>query len=64
MLFVKNLDGFIMFFVDYRPPNAVTIKDKYPLPNHEELTDQLAEANYFSSLDLRSGYCQCKKVEE
>ena len=30
--------------MDNRVLNAVTIKDKYPLPNHEDLTDQLAEA--------------------
>ena len=56
MLFVKNPDGFLRFCMDYRALNAVTIKDKYPLPNHEDLTDQLAGAKYFSSLDLRSGY--------
>ena len=42
--------------MDYRAFNAVTIKDKYPLPNHEDLTDQLAGAKFFSSLDLRNGY--------
>ena len=42
--------------MDYRALNAVIIKDKYPLPNHEDLTDQLAGAKFFSSLDLRSGY--------
>ena len=56
MLFVKNPDGFLMFCVDYKALNAVTIKDKYPLPNHEEMTDQLSGAKYFASLDLRSGY--------
>ena len=56
MLFVKKPDKYLRFFVDYRALNAVTIKDKYPLPNHEDLTDKLAGAKYFSSLDLRSGY--------
>ena len=56
MLNVKKPDGSLRFYVDYRPLNAVIIKDKYPLPNHEDLTEQLAGAKYFSSLELRSGY--------
>ena len=40
--------------VDYRPLNAVTIKNKYPLPRIDTLFDQLA----FSKIDLRSGYHQ------
>ena len=56
MLFMKKPDGSLRFCIDYRALNAVTIKDKYPLPNYEDLTDQLAGAKYFSSLDLRSGY--------
>ena len=42
--------------MDYRALNAVNIREKYPLPNHEDLTDQLVGAKYFSSLDLRRGY--------
>ena len=56
MLFVKKPDGSLRFCVDYKALNAVTIRDKYPLPNHEDLTDQLAEAKYFTNLDLGSGY--------
>ena len=56
MLFVKKPDGSLRFCVDYMALNAVIIRDKYLLPNHEDLTDQLAVAKYFSSLDLRSRY--------
>ena len=56
MLFVKKPDGSLRFCLDYRALNAVTIKDRYPLPNHEDLADQLAGAKFFSSLDLRSGF--------
>ena len=44
--------------VDYRPLNAVTIKNKYPLPRIDILFDQLAKAKVFSMIDLRSGYHQ------
>ena len=46
--------------VDYRGINAITIKNKYPLPRVDELFDQLKGARYFSKIDLRSGYHQVR----
>jgi hypothetical protein len=46
--------------VDYRPLNAVTIKNKYPLPHIDILFDQLAGAHLFSKIDLLSGYRHIK----
>ena len=46
--------------VDYRPLNAVTVKNKYLLPRIDILFDQLARAKIFSKIDLRSGYHQIK----
>jgi hypothetical protein len=55
-LFVKKKDGSLKLCVDYRPLNAVTVKNKYPLPRIDVLFDQLAGAKIFSKIDLRSGY--------
>jgi hypothetical protein len=50
--------------IDYRPLNAVTVKNKYPLPRIDLLFDQLIGAQVFSKIDLRSGYHQFKIHEE
>jgi hypothetical protein len=57
---VKKKDGSLRMCVDYRPLNAVTIKNKYLLPRIDVLFDQLAGAKVFSKIDLRSGYHQIK----
>jgi hypothetical protein len=59
-LFVKKKHGSLWMCVAYRPLNAVTIKNKYPLPRIDVLFDQLAGAKFFSKIDLRSGYHQIK----
>jgi hypothetical protein len=59
-LFVKKKDGSLRMCVDYRSLNAVTIKNKYPLPRIDVLFDQLAGAKVFSKIDLRSSYHQIK----
>jgi hypothetical protein len=46
--------------VDYRPLNAVTVKNKYSLSHIDILFDQLAGAKVFFKVDLRSGYHQIK----
>jgi hypothetical protein len=59
-LFVKKKDNSLRLCVDYRPLNAVTIKNKYPLPRIDILFDQLAGAKVLSKIDLRSRYHQIK----
>ncbi|WVZ89452.1 hypothetical protein U9M48_035859 [Paspalum notatum var. saurae] len=64
-LFVEKKDqGGKRLCVDYRPLNAVTVKNKYPLPHIDFLFDQLGGATVFSKIDLRSRYHQIKVREE
>jgi hypothetical protein len=59
-LFVSKKDKELCLCVDYRPLNAVTIKNKYPLSCIDIPFDQLVGAQVFSKIDLRSGYHQIK----
>jgi hypothetical protein len=59
-LFVKKKDESLRLCIDYRPLNAVTIKNKYPLPRIDVLFDQLVGAKVFSEIDLHSDYHQIK----
>jgi hypothetical protein len=62
--FVEKKDKELCLCVDYRPLNAVTIKNKYPLPHIDILFDQLAVAQVFSKINLCSAYHQIKICAE
>jgi hypothetical protein len=60
VLFIRKKNGSMRMCIDYRSLNAVTIKNKYPLPRIDDLLDQLKRAKFFRKIDLRSGYHQMK----
>lgn len=64
VLLVKKKTGDYRMAVDFRKVNAITVKDKYPLPLIEEQIDRLGNNKYFIGLDLASGYYQVPMAEE
>ncbi|KAL4008013.1 hypothetical protein ACER0C_001865 [Sarotherodon galilaeus] len=60
---VRKKNGQVRLCIDYRRLNLQTIKDAYGLPKLEDTFSALNGSQWFSVLDLKSGYYQIE-VEE
>ena len=60
---VEKKGGTSRLCVNYRDLNAVTRDDKYPLPLINDMVKSFRTANWFTTLDLASGYWQVEMKE-
>ena len=52
------------FASTYRKLNSITHKDAYPIPRIDDTLDTLSGSQWFSTVDLLSGYWQVEVAEE
>ena len=58
IVMVKKKDGRWRMCIDFRPLNAVTVPDRYPLPRISDLLAAIKDSTWFVLLDLQAGYWQ------
>ena len=56
VFFIKKKDSSLWLVQDYHTLNAMTVKNRYPLPLISELVSQLCGAKYFTKLDVCWGF--------
>lgn len=53
VIFVKKKDGSLRLCIDYRDLNRTMVKNRYPMPQTNDLFDQMKRAIVFSIIDLQ-----------
>ncbi|KAI5152149.1 hypothetical protein ENBRE01_2605 [Enteropsectra breve] len=60
VVLVKKKNGEVRFCVDYRKLNQQTVQKPFPIPHMDELLETVGTAEWFTGLDLESGYHQIR----
>src|SRR3954470_2239142 len=60
VIFIKKKDGTLHMCINYHALNNITIKNHFPIPLINDLTNRLFRAKVFTKIDLHSGYNQIR----
>jgi hypothetical protein len=63
VLFVRKPGGGLRLCVDYRRLNAITVKNRYPIPLIQETLMQLSRAKYYTKLDIIAAFNRLRIAE-
>ncbi|KAF9690956.1 hypothetical protein EKO04_011268 [Ascochyta lentis] len=63
VLFVQKPGGRLQFCVDYRALNALTKKDRYPLPLIKETLNMIGQATWYTKLDVTAAFHKIRIAE-
>lgn len=58
LVIVQKKDGGLRPCIDFRKLNELTIPDHYPMPRLDTILNKIGNCNYYTSLDMASGYMQ------
>lgn len=62
-MFAKKLGGGLQLCIDYRALNAITRKDRYPLPLIRETLNNISKAKWFTKLDVIAAFHKIRVAE-
>ncbi|CAF4637130.1 unnamed protein product, partial [Didymodactylos carnosus] len=60
IVLIRKKDGSMRFCIDFRKLNSITTKDAFPIPRIDDIFDHLAQAEYYTTTDFKSGYFQAE----
>ena len=64
VVLVRKKDGSLLFCIDFRKLNSLTVKDSHPLPRICETLESLTGAAHYLTSDMNSGFWQVPMDEE